>query len=135
MLRIYLATGLSLLCGSPAVLAQQASGSAPVDFSRDVAPLLTGTCATCHLTGAEAGKMALVPKRAIASLVNVAAVSAPKLKRVVPGKPDESYLIMKLEGTHVKNGGTGSRMPFGAPPLSPERISLLRRWIAQGAKS
>ena len=28
---------------------------------------------------------------------------APSLIRVVPGNPDESYIIMKLEGTHIEN--------------------------------
>lgn len=111
-----------------------AAREAPVVFARDIAPILATNCATCHQVGTEAGRMSLVPRRAIASLVNVPAVSAPALKRVVPGKPDQSYLIRKLEGTHVKAGGTGARMPFGAAPLSAERIALFRRWIAQGAK-
>lgn len=123
--------------GSASLTAQSAAPAArnaPVVYARDIAPILASTCATCHVTGAEAGRMALVPRRAIASLVNVASVEVPALKRVVPGRPERSYLMMKLEGTHVRNGGTGARMPFGAPPLSAERIGLFRRWIAQGAK-
>lgn len=103
-------------------------------YRAQVAPLLASQCATCHLTGAEAGNMALVPNKAIASLVNVKATGAPALARVVPGKPDQSYLVMKLEGTQVRHGGTGARMPFGAGPLAPEKIALIRRWIAEGAK-
>jgi hypothetical protein len=110
------------------------SAPAKVDYTRDIAPVLAGSCATCHMTGVEAGKMSLVPRKAIAALVNVAAVGAPKLKRVVPGKPDQSYLIMKLEGTHMAKGGAGARMPFGAAPFSKERVALFRKWIAQGAK-
>jgi hypothetical protein len=54
--------------------------------------------------------------------------------RVVAGNPDASYLVMKLEGTHLANGGSGGQMPFGAPPLPPEQIAKVRQWIAEGAK-
>lgn len=126
-------SGLALLA---AVLAAPpaAARDQPVDFTRDIAPILATTCATCHQVGTEAGRMSLVPRRALAFLVDQPAVEAPALKRVAPGRPDRSYLIMKLEGTQVAHGGTGARMPFGAAPLSAERIALFRRWISQGAK-
>lgn len=103
-------------------------------FQSDIAPLLSSSCASCHLTGTEAGNMSLIPDKAIANLIGVKAVGAPGQIRVVPGKPDESYIIMKLEGTHIENGGAGAQMPFGAPPLSPEKIAKLRKWISEGAK-
>ncbi len=103
-------------------------------FKAEVAPLLAARCATCHLTGAEAGNLSMIPARTIESLVGVKAKGASKLVRVVPGDPDNSYLMMKLEGTHVEHGGTGAKMPFGAPPLKPEQIDLIRQWIAEGAK-
>lgn len=103
-------------------------------FQSDIAPLLASSCATCHMTGAEAGNMSLIPDKAIASLVGVKAVGAPLLVRVVPGKPDESYVIMKLEGTHIEKGGSGAQMPFGAPPLSADKLAKLRNWISKGAK-
>ena len=108
-----------------------ASGSL---FQSEIAPLLASNCATCHLTGEEAGNMSLVPDKAIASLVGVAAKGAPGQIRVVPGDPDKSYLIHKLEGTHTKVGGTGAQMPFGAPPLPADKIAKIRQWIAEGAK-
>jgi hypothetical protein len=103
-------------------------------FQSDIAPLFRSKCATCHLTGTEAGKMALTPQSAIANVVGVKSSEAPTLMRVAPGKPDESYLIMKLEGTHIEHGGTGATMPFGAPPLSKEQITKIRQWITEGAK-
>ena len=103
-------------------------------FQSDIAPLLAASCATCHLTGDEAGNISLVPDRAIATLVGVKARGAPALMRVVPGDPDQSYLVMKLEGTQIAHGGNGAQMPFGAPPLSPDRIAMIREWIKQGAK-
>jgi hypothetical protein len=101
-------------------------------FSADIVPILRTRCAVCHLTGEEAGNMSLVPDAAYESLVGVKSPTT-GLVRIVPGKPDESYLIMKLEGTHLAKGGTGTRMPFGAEPLSADFIKLFRDWIAAGA--
>lgn len=103
-------------------------------FETKVQPILSQRCVACHLTGIEAGELALVPGKAIGSLVDVPSIEAEGLMRVKPGDPDGSYLIMKLEGTHAQNGGSGAKMPFGAPPLSPEDISTIRDWIKQGAK-
>ncbi len=103
-------------------------------YETDVAPIFQSHCATCHLTGQEAGKMSLVPAQAIATLVGVPSVGAPKLTRVVAGDPDSSYILMKLEGTHIEHGGAGARMPFGAPTLSADKIARIRKWISEGAK-
>lgn len=51
------------------------------------------------------------------------------LLRVVPGKPDESLLVMKLEATQP----CGDQMPIGNK-LSDERISQVRAWIEKGAQ-
>jgi outer membrane protein assembly factor BamB len=51
------------------------------------------------------------------------------LIRVVPGKPDESLLVMKLEATQP----CGDQMPIGNK-LSDERISQVRAWIEHGAQ-
>jgi mono/diheme cytochrome c family protein len=118
----------------PAQEAPKAEAQTASFYRSDIAPLLTSRCATCHLTGQEAGNMSLIPDKAIASLVGVKSVEAPSLDRVVPGKPDDSYLIMKLENTHSEHGGTGAQMPFGAPPLSKEDITKIRKWISEGAK-
>jgi len=51
--------------------------------------------------------------------------------RVVPGDANNSYLVQKLEGTP---GIVGQRMPFnGGPFLTDGQMSILRRWIANGA--
>jgi cytochrome c553 len=130
------ATALSLTaCSSePAQDASKEAVQTASFYRSDIAPLLTSRCATCHLTGQEAGNMSLIPDKAIASLVGVKSVEAPSLDRVAPGKPDESYLVMKLENTHIENAGTGAQMPFGAPPLSKEDITKIRTWISEGAK-
>lgn len=103
-------------------------------YQQKIAPLFRSKCGTCHITGTEAGNIQLTPAQAIAAVVDVASQEAPKYKRVAPGDPDNSYLVMKLEGTHIDKGGSGTAMPFGAPPLSPQEIVDIRQWIKEGAK-
>lgn len=115
------------------LLAPAGAGAAgTVSFARDVVPVLRVHCATCHLTGQEAGNMKLHPGGAYASVVRVQSVESP-LKRVEPGAPDKSYLMHKLDGTHLDAGGMGDRMPFGADPLDDTTRDLIRRWISAGA--
>ena len=65
-----------------------------------------------------------------ASIVGVASIEQPALKRVAPGDPDHSYLVQKLEGAA---GISGQRMPLGGPFLTQSEIDQVRAWIAQGA--
>ena len=52
---------------------------------------------------------------------------------VVPGDPDSSYLVQKLEGRADIVGG---RMPLGGPPyLTDGQMLVVRRWIQSGAKN
>lgn len=104
-----------------------------VSFSNDLVPVLKKRCAICHLTGAEAGNMALHPRAAYGYLVDVPSVQAPELMRVAPAEPEKSYLLMKLEGSHLDAGGTGTTMPFNEPPLDAATIDQFRQWIAAGA--
>jgi hypothetical protein len=76
--------------------------------------------------------MALHPGAAYATLVGVPSVDSPLL-RVKPGEPEQSYLIRKLEGTHIDAGGKGLRMPMDGVPLSDADIATIRQWVEQGA--
>lgn len=130
--------GASLLALACAVRAEEpapgASYQPAVSYQKDVVPILEQNCATCHLTGEEAGGMSLVGDAAIGFLVGQPSQEAPAIMRVTAGEPDKSYLVMKLEGTHIDHGGSGSQMPFGGLPLAPEDIAKVRQWIAEGAK-
>jgi hypothetical protein len=130
-LRIHSLAAALVLAGGLG-MAQAADAPQAVSFSRDIAPVLKVRCATCHLTGEEAGGMALHPKAARASLLARVAAGT-EFRVVVPGKPEESYLLNKLEGTHRERGGQGERMPFGAAPLDAADIERIRQWIAAGA--
>lgn len=81
----------------------------------------------CHLGSSAPHGLDLSPGSAGDNLVGVDSDQLPAFKRVQPGNPDDSYLMMKIEGDSRIVGG---RMPLGRSPLSGEQISLVREWIA-----
>ncbi len=90
-------------------------------------------CTQCHTSTGKnpSGGFDLNPDVAYTNLVNTAVREKPGAIRVIPGDPDHSYLIQKLEGAA---GITGRRMPFNGPPyLTDGQIKIIRRWIQIGA--
>lgn len=67
-----------------------------------------------------------------AKLVNVKSVGPADLRElVVPGKPDDSYLVQKLTQT---SPAAGARMPNTGTPLEADRLQLVRGWVEAGAQ-
>ena len=90
-------------------------------------------CTNCHTNVGRNPSvgMNLVHDLAYDQIVNVMSARKPGAVRIIPGDPDNSYLIQKLEG---KAGIVGNRMPNGGPPyLTDGQILILRRWVAIGA--
>jgi len=90
-------------------------------------------CVNCHTsTGRNpSGGMDLNHGVAYDSLVNVPSRGKPGATRVIPGDPENSYIVHKIEGL---SDIVGRRMPFSGPPyLSDGQILILKRWIAIGA--
>ena len=102
-------------------------------FAQQILPLLKSRCLVCHMPGSESGGMSLLPKTAYANLVGMKSTQS-TLLLVAPGKPDESYVYLKVTGRHLGAGGSGERMPFNDTPLSAEDAELVRRWIDAGAR-
>ena len=94
---------------------------APVDFVRDVLPLLSARCHACHGSEKQKGGLRLDNKGD--------ALSGGDDGRVlVPGKSAESKLI------HLVGGLVPDQlMPREGPPLTPKEIGVLRAWIDVGA--
>jgi hypothetical protein len=102
----------------------------------DVQPVFSGNCALsgCHAGASPAQGMNLGAGQTFASVVNVASLELPSMNRVTPNQPDNSYLVHKVQGTHLGVGGSGSQMPLGRSPLSQGEIDLIRAWIEAGAR-
>jgi hypothetical protein len=90
------------------------------------------SCITCHTDQGRAPSGNLNMRGdPYASLVNVASRQKTGAILIIPGDPDGSYLIQKLEG---RSDITGLRMPRNGPPyLTPGQILVIRRWIEIGA--
>jgi hypothetical protein len=83
----------------------------------------------CHGgAGAQQG-LRLDESSSYALLVNVESTQNGTFLRVDPGNPNDSWLIMKLEGT----AGVGGQMPLNGTPLSQATIDVIRQWITDGA--
>ena len=65
------------------------------------------------------------------SLVNAGFAFTCAVPRVTPGEPDNSCLVLKIEGSNLASGNTMPPPP--SPSLSQEEIDAIREWIAQGA--
>jgi hypothetical protein len=118
-----------------ALLGTPLAGSAAAadgGFQAGVVPVFQHYCVACHLTGEEPGNLALNPADAYQNLVGRNSVESP-LVRVKPGSSEDSYLMRKIEGTHLKAGGKGARMPLGGPVLDETSIAIIRAWIVAGA--
>lgn len=91
-------------------------------------------CTSCHTSAGRfpSGGMDLAGAGAHANLVNVPSRGRPGAIRVIPGDPDNSYLIHKIEG---RPGIAGERMPRGGPYLNPGQILVIKRWIELGARN
>ena len=107
----------ALLAGSPA-------GAAGVDFSRDVLPILSEHCFTCHGPDAKTRKANLRLDRKEGALRANDPV-------IVPGKSAESTLIARLTST---DPGEKMPPPKGGKALGLAQVDVLKRWVDEGAK-
>lgn len=90
-------------------------------------------CTPCHTNVGRtpAGNLNLVDGASYAALVGRPSALKPGETFVIPGDPDNSYLVKKLEGAA---GINGLRMPRNNGPfLTQGQMLVIRRWIAQGA--
>jgi hypothetical protein len=99
----------------------------PVDFNRQVRPILSGNCFKCHGPDDKARESDLrLDQREVATKELESGATA-----IVPGKPDASELVRR-----ILLADDDERMP---PPasnktLTEEQKQILKQWIAEGAK-
>jgi hypothetical protein len=93
----------------------------PVDFERDVAPVLQERCLSCHNERDRRGGLSLQS----AKMMKTGGESGSVIES---GDVDSSYLLDLL----IPTDGV-AEMPKGEPALSTEEITTIRRWIAKGA--
>ena len=100
------------------LVARPSSGA--VSYRRDVQPLFDAKCVTCHPVAYP--YLDLRSGRSYRQLVGVVSPLSPAFERVLPGRPDLSYLL-----THLPD-------PSRRHLLTTADRALLARWISSGAK-
>ena len=111
-------TVLSVLPGS----ATQAAEPAPLNFSRDVRPILAEHCLGCHGADKPQADFRLTSRDAALGKGESGHVG------IEPGKPAESEVIRRITAADP-----AERMPPDEKkPLKPAEIDILKRWVAEG---
>jgi len=117
---------LAWMAGTAAVVAadpaDRAEPPTPVSFIRDVAPVLMDRCLNCHDEASAKGAYRLDTFEQM--LVPGDSGRTP----VVPGRPEEGSLYALLI-----TDDPDDRMPRKGDPLEPAALTVIRRWIAEGA--
>ena len=100
--------------------------AAPVNYEKQIAPLLADRCSDCH-AGADAdGDFALDTFDAL--------IKGGKTgKAVEAGKARDSLLVKFLEGRSGKTGKNQFMPPGKKEHLTSDEIALIRQWIDEGA--
>lgn len=93
----------------------------PINFDRDIAPILHRHCLSCHNDRVRRGGLSLHSAQA----ADKGGESGPSID---PGDPTASYLLDLI----TPSDGT-AEMPRDAPPLSENEIAMIRDWIKAGA--
>lgn len=100
------------------------AGESPVSYGRQIAPLFALNCAGCHGLSNPSSNFRVTQFAALRAGGNIG-------DDIVPGHPETSALLDFLEGRR----GASQRMPQNSAPLRPEQITLIRRWIREGAQN
>ena len=98
------------------------SSNKPIDFAREVQPILAKRCYACHGPDIAEGGLKFVDKESAFAETESGEFA------IVPGDVDASALV-----TRIMSDDEYERMPPEGDPVSPEEIELLKAWIDQGA--
>jgi hypothetical protein len=110
------------LTASFALEAAEASKRTKLEFNRDIRPILSENCYACH--GPDKNK-----RKAKLRLDDRA--SALSMEAFVPGKPDESELVARVQSDDAEQV---MPPPTSRKSLTPAQKELLTQWVAQGAE-
>src|SRR5258708_5963558 len=94
---------------------------APVDFIRDIQPILQTTCYECHGAKKTKAHLRLDSRDGVMKGGETGAI-------VVPGNSERSLIVRRLLGLDGDD-----RMPKDGDPLPAAQIALIRSWIDHGA--
>ena len=105
------------------LLGSSLAAQEPVDFTKQIAPILVQRCIECHGPDDQEGDLRLDAKE------HVFIKGDEDFWSVLPEEPDDSELIRRL-GLDLDDE---ELMPARGEPLTAEQRELFRRWVAEGA--
>ncbi len=124
----WIALGFAALMGQTVLhAADPKPDAAPVDFNREIRPILSNQCFTCH--GPDVRKRKGVAKPLRLDTEDGVFGDLGGYSAVVKGKPEESELLERIkadDATAMPPKGHGKR-------LSPAEVAKFEAWIKQGA--
>lgn len=94
-----------------------------IDFNTQVKPIFNKKCITCHGGVKKQGGFSLLFRE------EALAPAKSGKRAIVPGHPGQSELIKR-----ITNSDPDERMPYKHAALSDNEITILKRWIKQGAE-
>ena len=100
------------------LIASSQDVSAQSQLAQDTYAIFEGSCLICHGPDGAYRETLLMEHDALI-----------EGGTVIPGNPNASELYKRLLGPTE----SGVQMPFGQPPLPPQSIEAIRRWIVAGA--
>ena len=114
----------TILCLS--ALATAARAAEPVQFARDVLPVLSANCYACHGPDEHERQAKLR-----LDVEGAAKRAGPNGTPIIPGQPDQSLIITRLTST---DPDVVMPPPSSRRKVDPGQIDAIRRWVAEGAK-
>ena len=128
------ALAAAVVCSTWSLLAQNSpSESLPqtIRFNRDIRPILSDKCFRCHGpgSGTRRANLRLDSEEAVAKDATRTTPAEGPMKVIAPGDPDHSAVMHRITTTDATR-----RMPFRGEPLSARDVTLIGRWIEQGAE-
>ena len=124
--RLWMLILTASLAGSVNPSARAASAKHPVDFNREIRPILSDNCYACH--GPDAGK------RKAGLRLDQRDGALAKLKSgdfaIVPGQSEKSSLVARITAKD------DDQMPpeDSGKQLTSQQVETLKRWISEGAE-
>lgn len=96
----------------------------PIDYKQQIFPILEAHCIQCHGPSKVKGRLRLDRRS------NMITGGTSALPTIIPGNPDESELIKRIE---LPPDDYDFMPPDGKTPIPHADIQILRQWIEEGA--
>ncbi|MDX2191433.1 MAG: DUF1553 domain-containing protein [Bacteroidota bacterium] len=94
-----------------------------ISYNKHIRPIFNANCTGCHGGVKKAGGISFIYRE---EALGKGQSGKPC---IIPGDPENSELVKRIEH-HDKQ----LKMPLGKPALTEEQMSLIKKWIKQGAK-